>query len=121
MPKETSAETAKNIKERIKQCDKFILLATNGAIESKWCNWELGYGDAQKYETEKIALFPLKPKGSYDQDYKGSEYMRLYPYVVYCDGSETYTDGRPVKWGYYVRWHENDKSYIEPLDEWLQK
>ncbi|MGI6773024.1 MAG: TIR domain-containing protein [Acutalibacteraceae bacterium] len=47
MPKITSAQTAFNIRERIKGCDKFILLATNGAIESKWCNWELGYGDAQ--------------------------------------------------------------------------
>ena len=49
MPKITSAETALNIKKRIDQCDKFILLATNGAIESKWCNWELGYGDARKF------------------------------------------------------------------------
>ena len=47
MPKVTSAETALDIKECIKQCDKFILLATNGAIESKWCNWELGYGDTK--------------------------------------------------------------------------
>ena len=50
MPKITSAQTALNIRERIKRCDKFILLATNGAIESKWCNWELGYGDAQKFK-----------------------------------------------------------------------
>lgn len=50
MPKVTLATTALNIKERIKQCDKFILLATNGAIESKWCNWELGYGDSQKFK-----------------------------------------------------------------------
>ena len=35
MPKITSAETASNIKNRIRECDKFILLATNGAIESK--------------------------------------------------------------------------------------
>lgn len=48
MPKKTSGETATNIKNRIKKCDKFILLATNSAVESKWCNWELGYGDAQK-------------------------------------------------------------------------
>ena len=61
MPKTTSAETALNIKDRIKMCDKFILLATNGAIDSKWCNWELGYGDAQKYKSN-IALFLMKPK-----------------------------------------------------------
>lgn len=57
MPQVTSGQTAANIKSRINQCDKFILLATNGAIESKWCNWELGYGDAQKYQNNSIALF----------------------------------------------------------------
>lgn len=65
MPQITTATTAANLKARIKKCDKFILLATNAAIDSKWCNWELGYGDAQKFKAH-IALFPLKPKGSYD-------------------------------------------------------
>ena len=59
MPKTTSGETASKIKTRIKKCDKFILLATNGAIESKWCNWELGFGDANKFENNNLALFPM--------------------------------------------------------------
>ena len=76
MPPITSAETALNIRERIKECDKFILLATNGAIESKWCNWELGYGDAQKFKNH-IALYQMKPQNASDNTYKGSEYMAL--------------------------------------------
>lgn len=52
MPKITSGETALNIRERIKLCDKFILLATNGAVESKWCNWELGYFGYKNYANE---------------------------------------------------------------------
>ena len=119
MPKITSAETAFNIKERIKLCDKFILLATNGAIESKWCNWELGYGDAQKYRNN-IALFPIKPKGSFDYAYKGSEYMSIYPYVSYFDGTETYKDGNPISRGYYIRTQEKEANYITPLGEWLK-
>lgn len=71
MPPFTSGETAINIKNRIKQCNKFILLATNGAVESKWCNWELGFGDAQKFK-DHIAIFPIKPSGA---TYKGTEYM----------------------------------------------
>jgi len=50
LPRITSAATAQTIKQRIEKCDRFILLATNGAIESKWCNWELGFGDAKKYK-----------------------------------------------------------------------
>lgn len=120
MPKVTSAETATNIKKRIKQCDKFILLATNGAIESKWCNWELGFGDANKYQ-EHIALFPIKPKGSYDYEYKGSEYMRIYPYIAFFDGTESYSNGQPIPRGYYVRTESADTNYITPLGEWLSK
>lgn len=118
MPRITSVKTAENIKGRIKQCDKFILLATNNAIESKWCNWELGYGDAQKYKAH-IALFPLKPKGTSDYLYKGSEYMGLYPYIIYCDGSDRYDSGVPIIKGYYV-YDQNQKS-ITALDGWLAR
>ena len=118
MPKVTSAKTAENIKSRIKQCDKFILLATNGAVESKWCNWELGYGDAQKYKSH-IALFPIKPKGSFDSSYKGSEYMGLYPYIIHCDGREHYDDGTSVKKGYYV--YDQVQNSVTALDQWLTR
>ena len=120
MPKVTSAQTALNIRERIKDCDKFILLATNGAIESKWCNWELGYGDAKKFK-DHIALFPMKPKNTSDSAYKGSEYMSIYPYITYYDGTETYKGGKPIARGYYVRYKENDTYYITPLAEWFNK
>lgn len=119
MPKKTSGETATNIKNRIKKCDKFILLATNSAVESKWCNWELGYGDAQKYR-EHIALFPMKPKDASDFEYRGSEYMQIYPYICYFNVTETYTNGNPIIKGYYVRYKENDSYYITPLENWFK-
>lgn len=120
MPKITSAETALNIKDRIRACNKFILLATNNAIDSKWCNWELGYGDAHKFR-KNIALFPMKPKSSFDSSYKGSEYMSIYPYICYYDGTEKYDSGRPIPRGYYVRYHENNKSYITALADWFNE
>ena len=120
MPAVTSAKTALNIKNRIKQCDKFILLATNGAIESKWCNWELGYGDAHKYR-DNIALFPMKPQNATDNLYKGSEYMWIYPCIVYCDGTETYSEGGQVTSGYYVSWYEGSVNHIKPLRQWFSK
>lgn len=56
MPARTCGRTAENIKEKIKKYDKFILVATEGAIASKWCNWELGFGDAQKFAYGKNSL-----------------------------------------------------------------
>lgn len=120
MPKVTSAKTALNIKEKIKLCDKFILLATNGAVESKWCNWELGYGDSQKFK-EHIALFPMKPKGTHDNEYKGSEYMSIYPYIAYYDGTEKYINGQSITRGYYVCSWKDDLNYITPLADWFKK
>ncbi len=119
MPAITSGKTAQNIKDRIIKCNKFILLATNGAIESKWCNWELGYGDAQKFKWN-IALFPMKPKETYDYEYKGSEYMQIYPYICYYNGTEKYDDGSSIVKGYYVQYTENEKNYIIPLEKWFK-
>lgn len=118
MPKVTSAETATRIKDRISRCDKFILLATNGAIDSKWCNWELGFGDAKKYN-KHIALFPMKPEGTYDGNYKGNEYMRIYPYIVYYDGTEKYNGGAPIAKGFYVREVTKNGNFITPLNKWF--
>ena len=119
LPEKPSSETAKRIKERIDQCDKFILLATNKAIESKWCNWELGYGDAKKYKS-KIALFPMMPQNSQREEYLGNEYMRIYPYILYYDGIEKFTNtNRIIPKGYYVKNYEDNPKFIIPLAQWL--
>ena len=119
MPMQTSGITASTIKKRISMCDKFILLATNGAIESKWCNWELGFGDAKKYESKNICIFPMKDEGMTDSRFKGNEYMSIYPYITYYNGTEKYDSGYLVQRGYYVR-EENSKS-ITPLKDWLYR
>lgn len=77
MPPFTNAVTASKIKNEIKANKKFILLATNAAIISTWCNWELGFGDAYKY-SEHIALFPLAEAGGL---WSGKEYLNLYPRI----------------------------------------
>ncbi|WP_346864475.1 toll/interleukin-1 receptor domain-containing protein [uncultured Draconibacterium sp.] len=81
MPKQTSGITAKRIKEKIKENQKFIFLATEGAISSKWCNWELGFGDAQKY-INHIAILPVS--NDYNS-FSGAEYFQIYPYIKQSD------------------------------------
>lgn len=115
MPKTTSGETAKRIKNKIKENHKFILLATEGAISSKWCNWELGLGDAAKY-IDNIALLPIRRDNT---DYSGNEYLDIYPYIYNVDFFEN-IDGHYLMEGTYVVYPSrigNDK--IVPIEEWL--
>ena len=56
MPIVTSSKTAKEIKSRIEEFDKFIVLLTENSKESKWVPWELGYADGKK-NIEDIAIF----------------------------------------------------------------
>lgn len=121
MPTTTSGATATRIKSVIEKCDKFILLATNDAVESKWCNWELGFGDAQKFRDD-IAILPIKEKGQYDFQYKGKEYMSIYPQIIYYDGSEQYTSGARVTPGFYYGYRDDKGTInITPLNDWLKK
>ena len=117
MPNNTSGITAKKIKRKIRECDKFILLATDGAVESKWCNWELGFGDARKYR-KNIALFPLKKKGESNNNYRGNEYMSIYPYIE-CRQDRDMSCRYLSPSGYYVCYKNGE--IVIPLEEWFAK
>jgi hypothetical protein len=122
MPSQTTGETAARIKEIIKYCDKFILLATAKAIESYWCNWELGIGDVHKFQRH-IAVLPVKEKGEYNYQYKGNEYLQIYPHIDYEDGTGVYSNGERIPAGYYVAEPPNKDGirYINSLKTWLNR
>jgi len=77
MPYPPTGRTATRLKQAIKLNKKFILVATNNAIESKWCNWELGLGDAAKY-IDNIAIMPIADNTNV---WSGNEYLQIYPYI----------------------------------------
>lgn len=104
MPRATSGKTASRIKQKIKENKKFIFLATEGAISSKWCNWELGHGDAQKY-IEHIAIFPVKNNYS---DFSGAEYFQIYPYIYESDS---------IPNSFYVKYPDDE---LKSLNSWLK-
>jgi len=106
MPKDTCGETARRIKQKIKECKKFILLATEGAIASKWCNWELGYGDAQKY-LDNIAIMPITERRR--ETFSGSEYLQIYPVIK--------SDYEYIVTGCYVEYEGKRISLVD----WLKR
>ena len=118
MPKNTNGSTAIRIKRKIRENKKFILLATEAAIASKWCNWELGYGDSIKYMNH-IAIFPLR--NSYDNYYSGSEYLAIYPAIEYLDGNSKTVGGDYIPKGYYVLNPPdmNGSRTFKTLKKWL--
>lgn len=68
-------ETANIIRERIKSCKGMAYISTSNSSDSKWCPWELGLSDGLK---GKVCILPVM-----DSDFKGQEYLSLYPYLDY--------------------------------------
>jgi hypothetical protein len=116
MPKTTSGQTAVRIKEKIEESHKFILLATEGAINSKWCNWELGLGDAAKY-INNIALLPIKKDNT---DFSGSEYLEIYPYIFKVDYNQFFKGVFRSQGTYVVYPKVNGNDRVIPIAQWLR-
>ncbi len=105
MPEKTSGATAQKIKTKIILNDKFILLATNSAIASMWCNWEVGIGDTFKLTKDKMLIFPLADnRGSWI----GNEYLQIYPRIEPVPNHDTI---------YKVVYPDNSTKW---LDDWLK-
>ncbi len=120
MPERTNGVTAQNIKNQIiKLNDKFILLATNNAVSSKWCNWEVGIADTYKLFKDKIAILPLADN---NRHWTGNEYLQIYPSIELENGNNKNNIGLPIDAGYYVFYPStnNTRSYVK-LEDWLKK
>ena len=75
----TDAETAKQLKDRIKRARKLIYVVTNDSLKSVWCSWELGFADCDK-GIEDIAVLAIKPNNG---RWKNNEYLMQYPWLGY--------------------------------------
>lgn len=106
MPNHTCRETASRLRRKIRNCRKFIFMATQKSIESKWCNWELGQGDVLKYN-KNLAIFPILLD---DNEFSGNEYLRMYSYILPPNNEMFHGDYR-VK-------SPKDESEM-PLRDWL--
>ena len=78
MPGLTSPKTAANLKIKIRNCHRFVVLASNNAGSSKWVPWELGYADSVK-TMKNIAIFGLADNSG---SWIGNEYIGIYPRIT---------------------------------------
>lgn len=116
MPKTTSGQTAVRIKQKIEESHKFIFLATEGAVNSKWCNWELGLGDTSKY-IEHIAILPVRRDHTV---FSGSEYLEIYPYILNIDNPQYFKGSYRSRGTYVVYPSVNGNDKVVPIAIWLR-
>jgi hypothetical protein len=119
MPESTNGSTAIRIKSKIRENEKFILLATNRAVNSKWCNWEVGIGDIYKLANDNIAVLGLADNNGH---WTGNEYLQIYPSIEYLDGNSRNNAGGFISQGYYVLYPSEDRSRkFKTLERWLRE
>ena len=110
----------KGLKKKLKKTASLFFLATEGTISSKWCNWELGFGDSHKY-IDNIAIFPIR--NDYD-NFSGTQYLDIYPRIEFVEANTvTRKVGGYFSAGYYVITprDEDGTSYYTRIEEWLER
>lgn len=110
LPRVTSPETAKILKDNIKKCDKFILLITENSRDSRWIPWELGIADIAK-NINNVALFPSTDALS--PSWVKQEYLGLYSKIT----KNAFKGSSNEVWMVYDA-HKN--TGVE-LSQWLKK
>ncbi len=72
-----SEELTQTILQKITACDKIIFLATEEALQSKWCNWVIRLAKT-KIKTEDIIILPVR--SDFD-DFQGEDILQKHPYI----------------------------------------
>jgi len=74
---QVTAKTADILRTRMQHSSSLIYATSATSSQSKWMPWELGYFDG--YRPGFVAILPLVQSAT--ADFKGQEYLGLYPYI----------------------------------------
>ena len=77
LPRITSSVTANAIRNRILSCQKFVMVASEQALDSHWIAWELGFADGIR-ASQSMAILPVR---EHYGEWQGTEYVGLYPTI----------------------------------------
>lgn len=73
-----TSDTARVLRERMKQCKTLLFATTNNVSQSKWLPWEVGFHDGF---SGKVAIIPI----TISDHFSGQEYLGIYP-MMESDG-----------------------------------
>lgn len=99
-------KTAAVLKNRMNHSKCLFYATSLNSSNSIWMPWETGYMDGIK---EKVAICPLI--GDTDEEYKGVEYLGLYPYIDIWGMKDHY--------GLYLWVNFSDGSKAIECREWI--
>jgi hypothetical protein len=74
-----SSYTAPVIRNRMKYYRSLIYTFSANSVLSKWARWELGYFDGFN---GKVAVLPIVDGPQTGEDYRGAEFIGIYPYIT---------------------------------------
>lgn len=103
-----SKQTAARLRVRMINCGCLFYAISPNAQRSIWMPWELGYFDGIK---RKVALIPVFEQPDSSDNFRGQEYLGLYPYV---------TKAPPQGGGSEVLWVHDEVSTYVVFDAWLR-
>lgn len=89
-------ETAALLRLRMRSCKSLLFATSSTAKKSVWMPWELGYMDS--HTASRVAIVPMVDDGQEYQDFRGQEYLGLYPYL-----DKTGTE-------FFI--HESEKTFV---------
>ena len=74
-----TAETAAQLRSRMRQAKCLLFATSEAAKKSVWMPWELGYMDG--FRNSRVAIAPMVEDYQAGGEFKGQEYLGLYPYL----------------------------------------
>jgi hypothetical protein len=109
LPPTTSRATASSLRDRLRECRKFVLLTSPNSKDSRWMPWELGLADGYK-TSRNVAILPT-PETAGERQWAEQEYLGIYDRIVYGRFKGTNQD-------VYMVWNQEIDSGVE-LSTWL--
>ena len=100
------AATAEALRVRMNRCGCLLYAATENSTASKWMPWECGYFDGK---FGRSAILPITDSAK--NDYRGQEYLGVYPYIA-----EDTIKGQTTK----VLWVQKSPNVYCTFAAWLK-
>ena len=109
LPESDCTAIADHLRNVIRACGKFVMLASPETKDSRWIPWELGLGDGI-HNQNNVALFP-SAESPFDKGWSEREYLSLYWRIILGNLG----DEPDLRW---LVWDHISNEAI-PLEKWL--